>query len=63
MRRMKAPQRVDQFNLFHPTPATPRWTLLPLETRRKAIHLLARLLRQHHRRVTDGGVGPGVCDE
>jgi hypothetical protein len=60
---MRAPQRVDQLNLFHPIPVTPGWTLLPLEARQKALHLLARLLRQHRRRFVADGVGPEVRDE
>jgi hypothetical protein len=60
---MRVPQRVDQLYLFHPVPRMPQWTLLPPEVRQKALGLLARLLRHHHRRLLGSGPEEGVRDE
>jgi hypothetical protein len=47
MRKSRIRQRVSQFKLFHPPQKRPFWQVLPAETRRKTVRLLARLLREY----------------
>jgi len=63
MRQTKNPQRVTQLNLFHPNSRTPLWLSLPMEVREQTVRLLARLLRQHRRRLHVGLAEREVCDE
>ncbi len=49
--------RVAQFQLFHPPHRSPSWQGLPQETQQKSVGLLARLLREHWRRVLASGKG------
>src|SRR5256884_2608034 len=42
-------QRVAQFRLFHPPQKRPSWQVLPPETKRKTVRLLARLDRKSTR--------------
>jgi len=51
MRESLSRQRVTQFTLFHPPQKRPYWQVLPAETKRKTVRLLARLLREHIGRV------------
>jgi hypothetical protein len=51
MRKSLTRQRVAQFKLFHPPQKRPSWQVLPAETKRKTVRLLARLLREHIGRV------------
>lgn len=44
MRESLSRQRVSQFKLFHPPQKRPSWQVLPPETKRKTVRLLARLL-------------------
>ena len=63
MRKSLARQRVAQFKLFHPPQKRPSWQVLPAETRRKTVRLLARLLREHIGRVHVCGSKKGAGDE
>jgi acyl-CoA reductase-like NAD-dependent aldehyde dehydrogenase len=63
MRHTKSPQGIDQLHLFHASPNTPPWASLPVEVRQQTLRLLARLLRQHRRRLHDGIVEQEACDE
>lgn len=63
MRQKESPQRVTQLNLFHPNSRTPLWSSLPLEVREQTLRLLARLLRQHRRRLHAGLAEQEVGDE
>ena len=63
MREPLTRQRVAQFKLFHPPQKHPSWQVLPAETRRKTIRLLARLLREHIGRVHVSGSKKGAGDE
>jgi hypothetical protein len=55
MRKSLSRQRVAQFKLFHTPQKRPPWQVLPPETRRKTVRLLARLLREHIGRVHASG--------
>ena len=63
MRKSPIQQRVAQFKLFHPPQKHPSWQVLPAETRRKTIRLLARLLREHIGRVRASGSRKEAGDE
>ena len=63
MRKSLARQRVSQFKLFHPPQKRPSWQVLPPETKRKTVRLLARLLREHIGRVHVSGSKKGAGDE
>ena len=63
MRKSPIQQRVAQFKLFHPPQKHPSWQVLPAETRRKTIRLLARLLREHIGRVGASGSRKEAGDE
>ena len=56
-------QRVAQFKLFHPPQKRPSWQVLPAETKRKTVRLLARLLREHIGRVRASGSRKAASDE
>ena len=56
-------QRVAQFRLFHPPQKRPSWQVLPPETKRKTVRLLARLLREHIGRVRASGSRKEASDE
>lgn len=45
----------QQLDLFRPRPKRPRWNELPLDTRRKALPLLAALLRSTHLKRQEAG--------
>ena len=51
MRKNRICRHETQLNLFHPLPKTPSWAELPVDTGRKAVNLLARLLREHRSRL------------
>ncbi len=63
MRKSLSRQRVAQFKLFHPPQKRPSWQVLPAETRRKTVRLLARLLREHIGRVRASGSRKEAGDE
>ena len=63
MRKSLSRQRVAQFKLFHPPQKRPSWQVLPAETKRKTVRLLARLLREHIGRVHVSGSKKGAGDE
>ena len=63
MRKSLIRQRVAQFKLFHPPQKRPSWQVLPPETKRKTVRLLARLLREHIGRVHVSGSKKGAGDE
>jgi hypothetical protein len=63
MRKSLTRQRVAQFKLFHPPQKRPSWQLLPSETKRNTVRLLARLLREHIGRVHVSGSKKGAGDE
>jgi len=63
MRKSLIRQRVAQFKLFHPPQKRPSWQVLPPETRRKAVRLLARLLREHIGRGHASGSRKEAGDE
>ncbi|HEX2712996.1 MAG TPA: hypothetical protein VHM88_12420 [Candidatus Acidoferrales bacterium] len=41
----------DQLGLFHPRPIAIQWVDIPADVREQTLVLLARLLRQHYRRI------------
>jgi hypothetical protein len=55
MRESLSRQRDAQFRLSHPPQKHPSWQVLPPETKRKTVRLLARLLREHIGRVRASG--------
>jgi hypothetical protein len=55
MGRISRRLRVRQIELFRPHPQVPAWQTLPKGTRRELEALLARLLREHWRRLRGGG--------
>jgi len=63
MRKSLIRQRVAQFKLFHPPQKYPSWQVLPPETKRKTVRLLARLLREHIGRVGASGSRKEAGDE
>jgi hypothetical protein len=63
MRKSPIRQRITQFKLFHPPQKHPSWQVLPAETRRKTVRLLARLLREHIGRVDASGSRKEAGDE
>ena len=63
MRKSLSRQRVAQFKLFHPPQKHPSWQVLPAETRRKTVRLLALLLREHIGRVDASGSRKEAGDE
>jgi hypothetical protein len=63
MRKSLTRQRVAQFKLFNPPQKHPSWQVLPAETRRKTVRLLARLLREHIGRVGASGSRKEAGDE
>ena len=46
MRRPERARHTVQLDLLHPICLTPDWRRLPAEVREKAMHLMARLLRE-----------------
>jgi hypothetical protein len=46
MRRPERARHTAQLDLFHPICPAPDWRRLPAEVREKAMHLMARLLRE-----------------
>ena len=63
MRKSLTRQRVAQFKLFHPPQKRPSWQVLPAETKRKTVRMLARLLREHIGRVRASGSRKEASDE
>ena len=63
MRKSLSRHRIAQFKLFHPPQKSPSWQALPPETRRKAVRLLAGLLREHFRRIHASGSRKEAVDE
>ena len=63
MHKSLSRQRVAQYKLFHPPQKGPSWQVLPPETRRKTVQLLALLLREHIGRVRASGSRKEVSDE
>ena len=63
MRKSLSRQRVAQFKLFHPPQKSPSWQVLPAETRRKSVRLLARLLREHFGTIHASGSRKEAGDE
>jgi len=57
MPRSRSRSRVTQFQLFHPPRRSPFWQGLPPEIQQTTLKLLARLLREHGRRVLASGQG------
>jgi hypothetical protein len=60
---MRAPRLVDQLGLFHPRPIAILWTDMPADVREQTLLLLARLLRQHYRRLLVVQAAQEVRDE
>lgn len=63
MRKVLIRCRERQLDLFQPTPKAPPWLSIPVEARRKAISLLARLLRKHRLRLLASESEKEVTDE
>ena len=55
-------QRIAQLQLFHPRPKTPAWEELPQEVRLQTVRLLARLLGEHHARLSVASHTEEACD-
>ena len=51
MGHMRVPRLTDQLGLFHPRPIAIQWVDIPADVREQTLVLLARLLRQHYRRI------------
>jgi len=63
MRRSERARLTVQLELFHPICPAPEWRRLPAEVREKAMHLMARLLRERQpQNRSDRAVG-GRNDE
>ena len=63
MRTSLSRQRVAQFQLFYPPQKNLSWQVLPPETKRKAVRLLAQLLREHLERIHASGRRRETGDE
>ena len=63
MRHLRRPPRMDEPNLFRPSPAIPDWQTLPPEPRQQVRQLLAQMLQPGQKAADAPSLPMEVADE